>query len=353
MAITEDFDPHPEQQLGMTVRTAAVVLLDDQNHRLEQGEPVSPEEYLRREPALHSNPELLLDLIYNEVRLREQRGESPEWRSIAVAFPNSRSCWRSSSRFIERRSRISFSTTRVPTTIAAHRPHRCRRLPVMRSLPSRGCGAMGVVYKARHLRLNRLVAIKMILAGPHAGGRERARFDVEAQAIARLQHPHIVQIHEIGEEEGRPFVCLELVAGGSLAKRLAGRPLQARQAAALAETMAGAVHYAHEQQIAHRDLKPANVLLARSDARRGIRLGGAGEAAYFEPKITDFGLAKLLDREADASNAECSSRPARSARRPTWPRSKRIDHATIPTPRRSATAARRTSTRWERCSTRC
>jgi WD40 repeat protein/tRNA A-37 threonylcarbamoyl transferase component Bud32 len=140
-----------------------------------------------------------------------------------------------------------------------------------------GRGGMGVVYKARQAKLNRVVALKMILAGAHAGEAELARFRTEAEAIARLQHPHIVQIHEVGEHNGLPFFSLEFCAGGSLEKKLAGTPLPPRDAAALVERLAQAMHAAHAKGVVHRDLKPANVLLTED----GI------------PKITDFGLAKL------------------------------------------------------------
>jgi serine/threonine-protein kinase len=94
-----------------------------------------------------------------------------------------------------------------------------------------GRGGMGVVYRARQVTLNRLVALKMILAGGHAGEAERARFRAEAEAVARLQHPNVMQIHEVGEADGRPFFSLEYVDGGSLAQRLDGTPLPPRQAA--------------------------------------------------------------------------------------------------------------------------
>jgi eukaryotic-like serine/threonine-protein kinase len=145
-----------------------------------------------------------------------------------------------------------------------------------------GRGGMGVVYKARQVGLNRLVALKMILAGGHAGHEELHRFQVEAEAVARLQHPNIVQVFEVGQRDGLPFFSLEFVDGGSLARRIAGEPMPARQAAALLETLARAVHHAHTQGIVHRDLKPANVLLT----------------AQGMPKIADFGLAKRLEVDA-------------------------------------------------------
>ena len=145
-----------------------------------------------------------------------------------------------------------------------------------------GYGGMVVVYRARNLRLKRIVALKMILGGPHARPDQVERFRVEAEAIARVQHPHIVQIFEVGDHEGRPFLALEYLAGGSLAKSLAGTPQPPAGAARLVATLARAVHAAHLQGVIHRDLKPSNVLLAADGT----------------PKIVDFGLAKQLDSDS-------------------------------------------------------
>jgi serine/threonine-protein kinase len=142
-----------------------------------------------------------------------------------------------------------------------------------------GRGGMGVVYKARQLSLNRLVALKMVLAGAYAGSDERARFLAEAEAIARLQHPNVIPIHEIGEVAGQPYFTLAYADGGTLARKLDGKPQPVHEAAALIETLARAVHAAHQRGIVHRDLKPANVLFSADGT----------------PLITDFGLAKSLD----------------------------------------------------------
>ena len=145
-----------------------------------------------------------------------------------------------------------------------------------------GRGGMGVVYKARQKKLNRLVALKMVLSGGHASPDVLARFLVEAQAVAALQHPNIVQIYEVGEHDSLPHFSLEFVDGAPLDRALAGKPQKPVDAARLVETLSRAMHFAHAHSILHRDLKPANVLLT-SD---GV------------PKITDFGLAKKLEGDS-------------------------------------------------------
>ncbi len=153
---------------------------------------------------------------------------------------------------------------------------------------------MGVVYKARQTRLNRVVALKMILAGGHAGEADLARFRTEAEAVARLQHPNIVQIFEVGEQNGLPFFSLEFCASGSLDRKLNGTPLPAGEAAGLVQKLARAVQAAHEKGVIHRDLKPANVLLAEDGT----------------PKVTDFGLAKKLDEEGQTQSGAVMGTPS-------------------------------------------
>jgi tetratricopeptide (TPR) repeat protein len=172
-----------------------------------------------------------------------------------------------------------------------------------------GEGGMGVVYKARQLALNRVVALKMI-RGAHAGAEELARFRIEAEAVARLQHPNIVQIYEVGQQDGRPFFSLEYVDGGSLDKLQARTLMPARQAAALVETLARAMHYAHQRGVVHRDLKPANILLQNANCKMQNanlpedNLQFAFCNLHFAiPKISDFGLAKRLDVGTDKTRS--------------------------------------------------
>ena len=144
-------------------------------------------------------------------------------------------------------------------------------------------GGMGVVFKAHHLRLDRDVAVKQMLAGAHASPEELERFASEARAVAKLQHEGIVQIFDVGEHQGLPYFALEFVPGGSLSKKIAGKPQPVNDAAVMLRELALAMHEAHSQNIVHRDLKPANILLSLSG----------------HPKITDFGLAKRMDSDSD------------------------------------------------------
>jgi serine/threonine-protein kinase len=145
----------------------------------------------------------------------------------------------------------------------------------------------------------------------HAGEAEQARFRREAEAIARLQHPNIVQIHEVGEHDGRPFFPLEFCPGGSLEQKLAGTPLPPAEAAALVGVLARAVHAAHQKGVVHRDLKPANVLLAEDGS----------------PRVTDFGLARKLDEAGQTQTGSIIGTPSYMAPEQAGGRSRDIGPA--------------------------
>ena len=177
-------------------------------------------------------------------------------------------------------------------------------VPGFEILGELGRGGMGIVYKARQTTLNRIVALKMILAGAHASDVDRERFRKEAAAVAALQHPGIVQIYEIGEQAGQPYLALEYVEGGSLAQKLAALVdlMPVRDCARVVERLSRSMHHAHALGVVHRDLKPANVLLSGPVDRTSEKATPSGSspksgirATESTPKITDFGLAKRLD----------------------------------------------------------
>ena len=153
-----------------------------------------------------------------------------------------------------------------------------------------GRGGMGVVYKARQRGIKRIVALKMILAGQHTRAEDLLRFRIEAEAVARLRHPNIVQLYEVGEIDGQPYFSLEYVDGGNLAAKIDGIPQSGRQSAETALQLAEAMAFAHQNGILHRDLKPANVLVTSE----GVL------------KITDFGLAKQMEDQDSSRTQEGS-----------------------------------------------
>jgi WD40 repeat protein len=314
------------------------VLRIDQAERWRRGQRIPAEAYLVHWPDLERDDERSLDLIYSEIVLRQGLGETPRLEEYVQRFP--RCAGQLQRQFALDRAMnwdsllhpdapsggpgADASDTVRPPGFGAGPPDATPLLsdPPSGSVATRttvpgyviqeelGRGGMGVVYRAEQVRLKRPVALKMILAGEHAGAQELARFRQEAEAVAHLQHPNIVQIYEVGEHDGRPYFSLELVEGGSLAARLNGTPLPSRLAAELVETLARAIDHAHQRGIIHRDLKPGNVLLQSVNCKlqnenlHDDNLQFAFCILHFAiPKITDFGLAKRLDVASLATNS--------------------------------------------------
>jgi serine/threonine-protein kinase len=336
--------------LGRLARLA--LLRADQQRRWGAGERLPPEAYLGLLPWLAHDDEAALDLIYSEFLLRERLGEKP-WPEVYLArFPQHAAALDQQLQLHRALASSAAGSTTVdsgpaeqdsaPVALLPPDPHATRpepaaetdagrhaRTPARHATPDGpstrphvatpgraprtapgagelphvpgyeilgelGRGGMGVVYQARQRGLNRVVALKMVLAGGHAGAQERARFRAEAEAVARLQHPNIVQVFAVGEHDRLPFFSLEYCPGGSLAQRLQGAPLPPREAADLLARLARAVHAAHQSQVIHRDLKPANVLLAADGT----------------PKVTDFGLAKRLDEAGQTQSGAVMGTPS-------------------------------------------
>jgi tetratricopeptide (TPR) repeat protein/tRNA A-37 threonylcarbamoyl transferase component Bud32 len=191
--------------------------------------------------------------------------------------------------------------TATPEPQTAREGHYPPRLEGYEFLGELGRGGMGIVFKARHQPLGRVVALKMIRFAEHADPIELTRFLAEAQVVATLQHPHIVPVFEVGQHKGLPYFTLEYVAGGSLGKRLAGQPQPAADAARIVEQLARAMNYAHGKGIIHRDLKPANVLLVE-DSTTPLSLCTA--------RITDFGLAKRTGGDGLTQSGDLMGTPA-------------------------------------------
>jgi serine/threonine-protein kinase len=264
------------------------VLRVDQTERFRLGQPLPVETYLETVPALREDQDGTLDLIFAEFLLREESGEQPAAAEYIGRFPQYAEELRLQldlhhalgTQFELPSNRTTSIATQLDRRSVESRGHSegLLEIPGYTILGVLGRGGMGVVYRAWQHDLNRLVAIKMVHAGAQASPAILARFRVEAEAVARLRHPNLVQIHGVGEQAGAPYLVLELVEGRNLAHRLAGTPQSLAWAAGLVETLARAIHAAHEQGVVHRDLTPANVLLTAE----GI------------PKITDFGLAKLV-----------------------------------------------------------
>jgi Tfp pilus assembly protein PilF len=286
-----DFLPGPE---GPGRRQALLdLLLADLENRFESQQPVRVESYLERFEELHQDRAGLLDLLVREYQLRRRRQPELPFQEYVQRFGQL------AEDLQERLSNlptIEQPAVSAGLTVAPSLPQSAPLTPGSQSgepapppsLPGfkiereLGRGGMGVVYLARQVRLNRVVALKMILAGSHAGAEERLRFLAEAEVIAAIEHPGIVRLYEFGTHEGSPWFALEYCPGGTLHRKLAGTPLPVRESASLVERIARGVQAAHDKKIIHRDLKPGNILL---DAQN-------------QPRVTDFGLARRVEGDS-------------------------------------------------------
>jgi WD40 repeat protein/tRNA A-37 threonylcarbamoyl transferase component Bud32 len=288
----------PSQSGERSLPLSAVLRQDDACLRFEAawqaGTRPRIEDYLASLPE-PERAALLHELLAIELGYRLRHGERPSLEEYAPRFPDHLAGLQAAFAAVpvsEPSAADGHALPLTPTLLTPEGGANATHLPGPRAaandlphvagyevLGVLGRGGMGVVYKAREVKLNRLVALKMVLAGAHAGPEALARFQREAEAVACLQHPLIVRIYAVGEHDGLPYLALEFLEGGSLSQKLDGTPLTPRVAAALVEKLARAIDAAHERGVIHRDLKPANILLT----------------AEGEPKVADFGLAKQLD----------------------------------------------------------
>lgn len=272
----------------------------DLEFRLKRGESIRVERYLEAYPELSTNPDEILDLLNAEFILRKRHESHLSINEYLVRFPSLGDQFLKQCEQAETLGSWMGVESPDPTGYELATVAKWPNVPGCQLLRELGRGGMGVVYLARQPALNRLVAVKVM--GPHlrTDEEDRQRFSTEIQSAARLRHPHIVQLYEVGEVAGQPYCILEYVEGGCLAEKLTGIPLTARDSAALVEPLARAMQYAHGQGIVHRDLKPANILLNPIDVPApGSATGSNGTFPFvFSPKIADFGLAKRLEEDS-------------------------------------------------------
>lgn len=330
--------------VSVSVNRELKSLVGELRSRWKQGDRVRVESLGDAFANIASSDEQMLDVIYHEILIREEFGETPRLDEYVSRFPQHAE--RLQRLFLVHRvieeddwskelaEELDDESDAGEELRTAHRgqpsstdwgddnvEHDRRRWP-RKSRDARpvepppgyelleeiGRGGMAVVFRARQLILNRIVALKMLTAGNVASQEVLARLRQEAQAVAQLQHPGVVQIHEVGEHRGLPYLSLEFVPGGTLHEWLDGQPLPPLDAARVVEQLARTTHFAHERGIVHRDLKPANVLLTERPYSRDatatipLELSRSDEPTpsdLMSVKISDFGLARVLGSRSD------------------------------------------------------
>lgn len=301
----ESFEQHSNR--------SPIPFLVEFKRRRQAGEPISALQFLTEARVQH-DPETIVDIVFAEFLEAERKGESGVSDRLCDQFPDYAKEIRQQIYFhrllvasdkaqpvegdfvtardrkFDTRSSFESQDLGQKTKIA---------LPGLEVLKPIGRGGMGVVYLAHEPKLNRKVAVKLLLDGAFASPSHRARFHGEAQAAAAIRHANIVQIDEVGESDGQPYIVMEYVDGGTLEQFIKQQQPTPREAAAFVQTLAGAVHYAHLQGIIHRDLKPGNILLSPKirNAESNVASSEASRLSDWNPKITDFGLAKILGEQ--------------------------------------------------------
>ena len=272
--------PHPGRLEALTE-----LIHIDMERRHRSGGAAALEEYLARFPELRAIPRPWWNWSWSRRGCGGGAARGSVWRRTWSGSPRSPNrCGRNGrwpgggAVWPGRRRILVWGPAPLPARTDTSAPDKVSDFVILDEL---GRGGMAAVYRARQLSLPRVVALKMVLTDWASDPSRRALFRREAEAVARLQHSNIVQVFAAGEHEGQPFLAMELVEGGNLHKKLGWKPLPPREAAALVETLALAMQYAHDKGIVHRDLKPENVLLTPDGT----------------PKVADFGLAKQTEAE--------------------------------------------------------
>ena len=286
-----DLDWFLAQRAEPSPALLAALIRIDLITRWRRNDQRSAETYLENFRSVAQIAELAIDIIYAEYLVREQVGPPPDLGEFQRRFP------RYAEVLVEQinlhgaiespdHEEIEAEESAAPATSLAA-PQNAKTGTSYQVLELIGRGGMGMVYKARQPALDRFVALKMVRAVDASNEELLARFRSEARLVAALDHPQIVKVYDYGDQDGLPYLAMELVEGGSLADLLDGTPWHPRDAAQLLVKLAGAMQYAHQHRVVHRDLKPANVLMA-------------SKAEPLDVKITDFGLARLYAEDVSS-----------------------------------------------------